>query len=110
LWDTCNWQLHHDNVPAHLSHLIQGFLTKHGIPQVHQAPYSTDMNPCDFCLFPRLKTLVKGSCFDNREDNIQDVMVQLHTIPEQAFQKCFQQWKGRWAVCVESKGAYFEGD
>jgi hypothetical protein len=28
----------------------------------------------------------------------------------EAFQKCFQQWKERWAKCVESQGAYFEGD
>jgi transposase InsO family protein len=40
LWDARNWQLHHDNAPAHSSHLIQGFLAKHGIPQVHQVPYS----------------------------------------------------------------------
>jgi histone-lysine N-methyltransferase SETMAR len=48
LWEACNWQLHHDNAPANSSHLIQGFLAKHSIPQVHQAPYSPDMVPCDF--------------------------------------------------------------
>jgi hypothetical protein len=30
-----NWQLHHDNAPAHSSHLIQSFLVKHSIPVVH---------------------------------------------------------------------------
>jgi hypothetical protein len=40
--------LHHDNAPAHSSHLIQSFLVKHGIPVVCQAPYSPDMAPCDF--------------------------------------------------------------
>jgi hypothetical protein len=34
LWASCNWQLHHDNAPAHSSHLIQCFLAKHGIPVV----------------------------------------------------------------------------
>jgi hypothetical protein len=38
------------------------------------------------------------------------VTTQLHTIPKQAFQKYFQQWKGSWAKRVESEGAYFEGD
>jgi hypothetical protein len=28
----------------------------------------------------------------------------------EAFQKCFHQWKELWAKCVESRGAYFEGD
>jgi transposase len=31
-----------DNAPAHSSHLIEGFLSKHGIPQVRQAPYSPE--------------------------------------------------------------------
>jgi len=48
LWAAETWQLHHDNAPAHSSHLIQGFLAKHNIPLIHQAPYSPDMAPCDF--------------------------------------------------------------
>jgi histone-lysine N-methyltransferase SETMAR len=64
-----NWQLHH-NTRVHSSHLIQGFLEKHGIPQVRQAPYSPDMAPFDFPLFPRLKTPLKGSYFDSRDDII----------------------------------------
>ncbi|PNF40093.1 hypothetical protein B7P43_G10714 [Cryptotermes secundus] len=88
---------HHDNAPAHSSHLIQGFLAKHGIPQVRQARYTPDMSPCDFWLFPRLKTPLGHTA-------------QLHAIPKEAFQNCFQQWKDRWAKCVESQGAYLEGD
>jgi hypothetical protein len=68
------------------------------------------MAPCDFWLFLRLKTLLKGSCFDSCKDIVQDAMAYLHTIKKQAFQKCFQQWKDRWAKYVESQGAYFEGD
>jgi hypothetical protein len=48
LWPSRNWQLHPDNAPTHSSHLIHSFLAKHGIPVVHQAPYSPDMVPCDF--------------------------------------------------------------
>jgi hypothetical protein len=38
------------------------------------------------------------------------MMKELRSLPEEAFQKCFQQWKERWAKCVESQGAYFEED
>jgi hypothetical protein len=55
LWASHNWQLHHDNAPAHSPHLIQSFLAKHGIPVVRQAPYSPDKAPCDFWLFPKLR-------------------------------------------------------
>jgi hypothetical protein len=68
LWASRIWQLHHDNAPAHSSHLIQNFLAKHGIPVVCQAPYSRDMTSCDFRLFPKLKRLLKGSRFDSHED------------------------------------------
>ncbi|PNF24888.1 hypothetical protein B7P43_G10165 [Cryptotermes secundus] len=87
-----------------------GFLAKHDIPQVRQAPYSPDMAPSDFWLFPRLKTPLKGCRFDSRKDIIQNAKVQLHAIPKEVFQNCFQRWKDRWAKCVESQGAYSEGD
>jgi hypothetical protein len=92
--------------PAHSSHLILGFLAKHGIPQVREAPLSPDLAPCDFWPFPRLKIPLKGSHFDSREDITQNATAQLHTLPKQAFQL----WKDQWAKCVESEGTYFEGD
>ena len=61
LWMALTWQLHHDNVPAHSSHLIQTFLAKNNTPQLRLSPYSSDMPPCDFWLFTKLKMLVKGT-------------------------------------------------
>ena len=46
------WALYHDKTPAHTVHSIQVFLASHGIPVVQQPPYSPDMAPCDFLLFP----------------------------------------------------------
>jgi hypothetical protein len=101
-WASRNWQLHHNNAPVHSSHLIQSFLAKHSIPVVHQDPYTPDMAPCDFWLFPKLKRPLKGSHFDSSEDIMQNVTKELRSLPEEAFQKCFQKWKERWAKCVES--------
>ncbi|PNF31996.1 hypothetical protein B7P43_G06551 [Cryptotermes secundus] len=70
------------------------------------APYSADFAPCDFWLFQRLKTQLKGSRFDSCEDIIQNATAQLHAIPKEAFQR----WKDRWAKCVKSQVAHFEGD
>ena len=101
LWAAETWQLHHDNAPAHSSHLIQGFLAKHNIPLVRQAPYSPDMAPCDFWLFPKLKMPLKGTRFEPREDIMRNAKAQLYKIPQEAFQTCFQQWRtaGR-SVCI----------
>jgi hypothetical protein len=68
------------------------------------------MAPCDFWLFPKLKRPLKGSRFDSHEDIMQTATKELRSLPEEAFQKCFQQWEERWAKCVESQGAYFKGD
>jgi hypothetical protein len=68
------------------------------------------MAPCDFWLFPKLKRPLKGSRFESREDIMRNATKELRSLQEKAFQKCFQQWKERWAKYVESQGAYFEGD
>ena len=74
LWATGDWQLlHHDNMPAHASHLVQSFLVKHQITQVTQPPYSPDLAPCDFLLFPNVKLPLKGKRFQTI-DKIQENM------------------------------------
>lgn len=58
LWEAKHWQLHHDNAPTYSSKWFRLFWSsKHSL--VRQAPYSLDMGPCDFWLFPKLKTTLK---------------------------------------------------
>ena len=63
MWTTGDWQLHHNNMPAHASHLMQSVLAKHQITQDTQSPYSPDFVLCDFWLFPKLKSPLKGKRF-----------------------------------------------
>jgi hypothetical protein len=65
LWESGDWQLHHDSAPTHSLALVQAFLAKHHITQVSQLPYSPDLASCDFCLFPKLKLPLKGRRFVN---------------------------------------------
>ena len=48
---------------THASCLRQSVLVKHQITQVTQTPYSPDLVPCDFWLFPKLKSPLKGKRF-----------------------------------------------
>ena len=43
LWTSGDWQLHHGNMPAHASCLVQSFLVKHQIIQVTQPPSRLDL-------------------------------------------------------------------
>ena len=48
------------------------------ISVVPQSPYSPDLSPCDFVLFPRLKNHLKGRHFVTL-DNIQKSITYIHT-------------------------------
>ena len=53
--------------------LMQSFLAKHQINQVTQPPYSPDLVPCNFWLFPKLKSPLEGKKFqvvDKIQENI----------------------------------------
>ena len=63
LWEIQTWMLRHDNVPAHASLLICSYLVKHQTSVVPHPPYSPDLAPTDFFLFPKLKTTLKGHRF-----------------------------------------------
>ena len=65
---TGDWQLHHDNMPAHASCLVPSFLAKHQMTQVAQLCYNTDLVPCDFRLFPKLKSPLKGKRFQTIDE------------------------------------------
>jgi len=84
-WVAGAWALHHDNAPAHTAHSIQEFLASHGIPVVQQPPYSPDMTPCDFWLFPQLKTVMKGKRFEDIDAIKKNATSTLNTIPKDSF-------------------------
>ena len=55
LFKSGQWHFHQDNSPVYNSILVTDYLTKMGIKTVHHPPYSPDLAPCDFWLFPKLK-------------------------------------------------------
>ena len=80
LWATGDWQLHHDNTSAHASRLLQSFLAKHQITQMTQPLYSPDLAPCDFWLFRKLKSPLKGKRFQTVNEIQENMMGQLMAI------------------------------
>ena len=61
-------------------HLMQSFLAKHEITQVAQPPYSPDLAPCNFKLFPKLKSTLKGKRFQTIDEIQENRMGQLMVI------------------------------
>ena len=67
MWETRSWLLHDDNAPAYNASGIREFLAKNNISVLEQPPYSPDLAPCDFFLFPKLKEVIKGTHFQDKE-------------------------------------------
>jgi len=38
------------------------------------------------------------------------LLAELHIIPKEVFQECFQNWKKHWEGCIKFGGEYFNGD
>ncbi|UYV79208.1 hypothetical protein LAZ67_17001512 [Cordylochernes scorpioides] len=95
----------HDNAPPHTATSVLTYLTKHGIQILHQPPYSLDLAPNDFFLFPKLKMALKGRRFDTRESIIANSKKVLKNIPKDAFSKCFKSWEKRWKLCIDAGGS-----
>ena len=104
------WMLHHDNAPCHTAISIREFLNSKRITVVPQPPYSPDLSPCDFFLFPKLKHVLKGRHFGTLENIQKTVTDQLKAIPIEDFQRCYQEWERRLRRCIAAQGNYFEGD
>jgi hypothetical protein len=94
----------------HAALSVKEFLAKHSIPVVPHPPYSPNLTPCDFFLFPRLKSTMKGKRFQDVAEIQLNTKRQLHAIPKQAYQTCIEKWKDRWNRCIQYGGSYFEGD
>jgi len=85
-------------------------LAKHGTAVIPHPPYSPDLAPLDFFLFPKLKSTLKGKRFESIDEIKTNSVTELKAIPKDAFLECFQKWKKRWDKCIKRGGEYFEGD
>ncbi|UYV66801.1 hypothetical protein LAZ67_4002890 [Cordylochernes scorpioides] len=94
-WTNGDWILHHDNARPHIEHLVTSFLAKNGTEILPQSPYSPDIAPNDFFLFPKLKAVLKGRHFDTREDIIEKSLLALKSISKEAYKNCFENWEKR---------------
>ena len=79
------WHFHQNNAPVHNSILVTDYLTKMGIKTVPQPPYSPDLAPYDFCLFPKLR----GCRYETIEEMKEAVMKVIDTLTQEDFHWAF---------------------
>ena len=95
-----------DNAPVHNSILVTDYLTKMSIKTVAHPPYSPDLAPCDFWLFPKLR----GSRYVTIEEMKEGVMKVINALTQEDFHGAFQKMLERYNKCIAAGGDYFEGN
>ena len=81
-----------------------------GIKTVPHPPYSPDLTPCDFWLFPKLKEKLKSCRYETIEEMKEAVTKVIDTLTQEDFHGAFQKLLERYNKCIAAGGGYFEGD
>ena len=76
-----------------------------GIKTVPQPPYSPDLAPCDFCLFPKLR----GCRYDTIEEMKRAVTKVIDTLTQEDFHGVLQKLLELYNKRIAAGGDYFEG-
>ena len=74
------------------------------IKKVPQYPYSLDLAPYDFWLFPKLR----GYRYETIEEMKEVVTKVIDTLKQEDFHEAFQKLLKRYSKCIEAGGDYFE--
>ena len=102
-------RLLHDNAPAHKARIVTDFLESEKVTVLPHPLYSPDLAPCNYFLFPRLKSILSGRRHRSRKSLGSAIYQCPQGIPVQDYENCIQNWIKRLKRCVSAKGDYFEG-
>ena len=77
-----------------------------GINIVPHPPYSRNLAPCDFWLFPKLR----GRRYETIEEMKETVTKVIDTLTQEDFHGAFQKLLERYQKSIAAGGDYLEGD
>jgi hypothetical protein len=97
-------------VLAHNTLSVKTLLGKHKIPVLEHPPYSPDLAPCHFFLFPKIKSALIGTRFESIDAVKAKATEVMKKLSEMDLQHCFQQGEIRMGQCRGRGGDHFEGD
>ena len=106
LFKSGQWYFHQDNAPVHNSILVTDYLSKMGIKTVRHLSYSSDLGPCDFWLFPKLR----GCRYETIEEMKEAVTKVIDTLTQEDFHGVFQKLLEPKNKCIAAGGDNFEQD
>ena len=100
--------LSQDIAPAHTSQVAIAAATDCGFEVLTHPPYSSDMAPSHFYLFPTLKSNLRGTQFGSNEGVIATVNEYLEDQEKDFYLEGISKLEQRWTKCIALKGDYIE--
>jgi len=97
--------LFHHDAPAYTSALAKAKL---GYELLPHPPYSPDLAPCDFFLFPNLKKSLAGQKFASNEEVVAVTEAYFADLEKTYFSDELKKLEHRWVKCIKLKGDYVE--
>lgn len=101
-----NVLLLHDNVPSHKSIVAQRAIKECGFEQLHHPPYSPDLAPSDYFLFPNTKKYLKGKRYESEEEIEADIFNVWEEKDEKWFSAGIKALKHRYESVIRVRGEH----
>lgn len=99
---------HQDNAPCHIAQHTQLELDVLGFQRLAHPPYSPDLAPLDYALFPYLKSQLRRHRFGDFSELQQETLRVLRVLKSSWFAAVYDKWVCRHRKCIEHQGEYFE--
>jgi len=97
------------NTQPHASGAVSEILEKHGWQVLPHPPYSPDMSPPAFDLFPKLKKPLHGKRFRSIEEVSDEVTRVMRRTNNEGILTGIQELPKRWTAMIKHTGDYIEG-
>jgi len=100
---------HQNNAPSHRATDTLMTIDFLGYERINHAPYSPDLAPMDFAVFPRLKGELRGERrFETLEELRLAARSEVGGFEPEWYPTVYQKWVERHDKCVRADGEYFE--
>jgi histone-lysine N-methyltransferase SETMAR len=96
------------NAPAHKSVLAREKLRDLHYELLKHPPYSPDLAPSEFYLFPKHKLFLAGQRFSSNQEAIADVEEYFADLTKNHYRDGIRALEHRWNKCISLKENYVE--
>ena len=99
---------HYDNALSHTSNIAQTKKHELGFESLPHPPYSPDLTPSDYYLFPNLKRRQFGRRFESNEEVEWETEGYFGGFGKSYYLEGIEKLKDRWTRCIKLKRKYIE--